>query len=238
MGQPPKTTFMKRNWRPSASILFGSALLLIFGALAIPKLRIMKTEANQSKAISNLSSLGIAMTEFDSQYGGFPSIESRELLIEEGIELPEGDTANAYLAQLLASKTLDSEKVFYIPGLKGTKEGDDIFDSPETTLARGENSFGYAILSDGRSLSQSYGSSAIPVLVAPVLKGGVSPVFDQNLFRGQAIYLKLDSSVGTREINKKGELVSKQTDQDIFKNGDNTIWGDDTPIVKAPWFLK
>ena len=229
---------MKKNGRPIFPILFVSVLVIIFGILAFPWLQKQKAKANQSKAISHLSSLGIVITEFDSQYGGFPSIDSREQLIGEGIELPEGNTANAYLAQLLASKTLDSEKIFFFPGLKGTKEGDDIFDSPETTLARGENSFGYATLSDGRSLSQSYGSSIIPVLVAPVLEGGVSPIFDQNIFRRQAVYLKLDSSVGTREINDKGKLISNQTEQDIFKNGEGTIWGDDTPVLKAPWFLE
>ncbi|MDA7882466.1 hypothetical protein N9A94_09205 [Akkermansiaceae bacterium] len=229
---------MKRNWRPSFSLLFVCVLLLIIGLLAIPKLRKMKADANESKVRAYLSSLGIAMTEFDSQYGDFPSKLTKELLQDEGCKLPEGDTANAYLAQLLASKTIDSEKVFYVPGLDGTKEGDDVIDSPETTLARGENGYGYVIPNENGFLSAGVRSSREPVLVVPVLKGGPNPKFDRRLFQGSGLLLHLDTSVGNYPINTQSELLDSKTGKNLFHPGDDTIWGKSTTIdVKAPWFM-
>ena len=219
--------------------LVGTIVLIALTSVATPNIFSALANARKARTINNAKQLGIALTEFDSQYGEFPSDVSGELFADEGIKLPKGDTANHFLAQLLASNILDSEQVFFVDGLKRTKKADDNFETPETMLARGENGFGYVMLDDGTALNQTHGSSEIPVLVAPLSKGGKLPTFQGKPFHGEGVVLRLDSSVGTNKINKKGELLSKKTGKNIFLNGQDTMWGTaDTPFVKEPWLLE
>jgi len=221
-----------------AECLIGSIVLLAMTTVAMPNIFSAFANKRKAKAINNAKMLGICLTEFDNQYGEFPSDLTAEVIIEEGEKLPKGKTANHYLAQLLATKIIDTEKIFYVDGLAGIKKADEIFNTPEATLARGENGFGYVMLSDGTALSQSYGSSLIPVLVTPVLKGGKMPTLQKKPFHGKGIVLRLDSSVGAYKIGKNNELLSPKFNQNVFLNGEGTIWGVDAPLLREPWLLE
>ncbi|MDA7882233.1 type II secretion system GspH family protein [Akkermansiaceae bacterium] len=212
------------------------AIIAVLAGLATPAILKAKKSADKAKTINNAKQIGIAMTEFDSQYGEFPSDETRQLLEDEGSEVPIGNTANDYLAQLLISKILDSEKVFYAKGVRGVREGDDVFNTRDKALEKSENGFGYIMLNDGTALSQSYGSSAIPVICAPLKSGGIDPVFDAGAYNNEYVYLKLDSSVGTGKVNEAGKALLKgQGKTTIMTTGEDTIWGStDQPIVRPP----
>lgn len=119
------------------------AIIAVLAGLATPAILKAKKSADKAKTISNAKQIGIAMTEFDNQYGEFPSDVTRDLLEDEGEEVPIGDSANDYLAQLLISKFLDSEKSFYTKGVKGAREGDDVFNTRDRILEKGENGFAY-----------------------------------------------------------------------------------------------
>lgn len=229
---------MAKSQRSLFPILFIGVLLLIVALLAIPKFRKMEEETNRANAFTNAKQLAIALTEFDSLYGGFPSEETKQLLIDEGEKIQNGDTANTYLSQLLISQALDSEKVFYVPRLPGTKEGDDVFDSPSTALAQGENGWGYVRVKEAK-LTKGPRSRSEPVLVAPLVTGGPKPKFDPHVYKGSGIVLHLDSTVTIYRIDSQGDLIHPKTSTNIFLNGEDTIWGSsDTPDVKAPWFLE
>ena len=229
---------MKKSRISKSERLVGATILFALTAVATPNIFSAFANARKAKAINNAKQIGICLTEFDNQYGEFPSTETANIIIEEGNKLPKGDTSNHFMAQLLTSKILDTEQVFHVEGMARTKKADNVFNTPETSLARGENGFGYVMLSDGTGLTQAYGSAAIPVAVAPVLKGGKLPTFQGKPFHGEGIALRLDCSVGTYKINKKGELLFQKAQRNIFLNGEDTLWGSvDTPDVKAPWLL-
>ena len=211
------------------------AIIAVLAGLATPAILKAKKSADKAKTISNAKQIGIAMTEFDNQYGEFPSDETRDLLEEEGEEVPIGDSANDYLAQLLISKVLDSEKVFYAKGVRGVREGDDVFNTRDKTLEKSENGFGYIMLNDGTGLSQSYGQSSIPVVCAPLKSGGIDPVFDEGAYNNEYVYLKLDSSVGTGKIKDGKALLKGQGKTTLTTNGEGTMWGStDQATVRAP----
>ena len=229
---------MQKSRISKPEYLIGATILFALTTVATPNIFTALANARKAKAINHAKQIGIAMIEFDHEFGHFPSEDSRKKLVAAGKKLPKGDTANHFLGQLLAANILDSEKFFYVDKIPGTKKGDDVFNTPETILGRGENGFGYVMLADGKPLSQEFRFSTLPVVVAPLLKGGKNPTFQRKLFNGEGVYLKLDSSVGTCEISKKGELLFRPTGKDLFSTEGETIWGKDTPDVKEPWPLE
>ena len=228
---------MKKSHFSKSECLVGATILFALTTVATPNILSALANARKAKALSNAKMIGIALTEFDSEFGHFPSEDSRKKLVTAGKKLPKGDAANHFLGQLLAAEMLDSERFFYVEELPGTKKGNDIFDTPKTILEQGENGFGYVMLSGGKPLSQNFGYSSVPVAVAPLLKGGKSPTFQKKLFRGEAVVLQLDSAVRTWQINEKGKLFEKGRVKDLFNTGEDTIWGENTPDVKEPWLL-
>ena len=155
---------------------------------------------NKAKAITNAKQSYLAMRAFHSQYGEFPSDVTRNLLEDEGEEVPIGDSANDYLAQLLISKFLDSEKSFYTKGVKGAREGDDVFNTRDRILEKGENGFAYI-----KNKSQTSAPSRLPLLLAPMTGKGLK--FDPKPFGGEAVVLHIDGSVKCYPIDGNGDIV-------------------------------
>ncbi|MDB4512561.1 prepilin-type N-terminal cleavage/methylation domain-containing protein [bacterium] len=61
------------------------AIIAVLAGLATPAILKAKKSADKAKTISNAKQIGIAMTEFDNQYGEFPSDVTRDLLEDEGV---------------------------------------------------------------------------------------------------------------------------------------------------------
>jgi len=175
-------------------------MIAVLAGLATPAILKAKKSADKAQTIFNAKQIYIAMTEFDNQYGEFPSDETRDLLENEGEEVPIGDSANDYFAQLLISKVLDSEKVFYAKGVRGVREGDDVFNTPDKILEKGENGFAYI-----KNLSHSSGLSSYPLLLAPMTGKGLK--FDPKPFGGKAVVLHLDGGVREYRIDGNGDIV-------------------------------
>ncbi|MDA7882467.1 hypothetical protein N9A94_09210 [Akkermansiaceae bacterium] len=213
--------------------LVGTVILIALTSVATPNIFSAFAKARKARTISNAKIIGISFLEFENQYGSLPSSKTKKLLAEEGIDQPTGDTANHYLGQLLASKILDAEQVFHVEGLARTKKCDGIFNTADTTLARGENGFGYVMKAGGEVFGTA-DRAQIPVVVAPLLKGGKLPTFHGRLFHGEGV----DCSVGAYIIDKEGILLSKDTEKNLFLTGEGTIWGEQAPEVKAPWLLE
>ena len=92
------------------------AIIAVLAGLATPAILKAKKNADKAKTINNAKQIGIAMNEFDSSYDSYPSEDTRIQLEEEGAEVPSGDDANAYFAQLIVGLSTDSEKIFYAKG--------------------------------------------------------------------------------------------------------------------------
>lgn len=211
------------------------AIIAVLAGLATPAILKAKKNADKAKTISNARQIGIALSEFDNSFGSYPSDDTRQTLEDEGVDVPDGDTSNAYLAQLIVSKAIDGEKIFYAKGVRGVVEGDDITNSRDKVLEKGECGFGYVMLADNEALSASYSTSATPLVVAPLKEGGTDPVFDIKAYNNECVYLRGDSSVATNRLTEEGKATLKgQRGKNLFSVGDDTIWEDDQPEVKSP----
>ena len=210
------------------------AIIAVLAGLATPAILKAQKAAAKAQATNNAKEIGSALLGFIDQYGGYPSESTRQQLIDEGSEVvPEGNDANSYLGQLLASGAVDSEKIFYVKGVKGSREGDNIFSSPDKLLAEGENSMGYVMLEGNEPLSSP--ASYVPVVVAPLKSGGADPIFDGGPFNDQYIYLTPDGAVSGGKISKDGKPISKGRGANgLFGVGKDSVFDDEIPDVKAP----
>jgi prepilin-type N-terminal cleavage/methylation domain-containing protein len=229
-------TKMRRGFT-LVELLVVIAIIAVLAGLATPAILRSKKKADMVKTVNNAKQIGIAMTEFDSSYDSYPSDDTRETLESEGAEVPDGDHANAYFAQLIVGQAVESEKIFYAKGVRGVKEPDDVFNSRDQVLKQGECGFGYVMLVGNEALSASYTKPSTPLAVAPLKEGGIDPTFDDNAYDGEYVYLRGDSSVATGKLDKAGEgkaLLKGQGRKTLFTVGDDTIWEDDEPEVKMP----
>ena len=145
--------------------------------------------------------------------------------------LPPGNDANAYLAQLVATDTIDTEKAFFAPGVLGAKEGDNIIGSPDKLLARGENSFAYIMAEDEAPLTDT--KSYTPLVIAPIKSGGDNPRFDGGPYGDKYVQGLVDGSSSAGDIAEDGSAKSKGRES-FFQSGRDSLFGNDTPVVKLP----
>ena len=208
------------------------AIIAVLAGLATPAILKAKKNADKAQAINNARQVGMALTDFDNEYSSYPSEDTRSDLEDLDLEVPSGEDANDYLAQLIISGKLDAEEVFYAKGVRGAKVGDNVV-TPGEVLAQGENSWGYVMLEDNSALSSSIASSITPILVAPLISGGVEPEFDPSPYNDKMVYFKADGSVSEATVKKDGTAALKKG-RTLFDTGEGTIWERDTPDVKEP----
>ena len=218
------------SWLSVLLVVF--ILVGIIGLVPAQFLRAAKANA-RSKALANSKTIVGGLLIFKSERGTYPCDQSRKLLEkEEGIDfLPKGKSANAYLAQLIAIDTIDSEKAFYAPGTEGMREGDNKKDTAKTLLAPGENSFAYIMAPKGEALTDI--SSRTPLIVAPVKHPGIVPIFDAKAYGGIFVRGNVDGSAQTGKLNDHGNALSKGRIH-FFQTGKDSLFGTDFPIVTFP----
>lgn len=197
------------NW---PQILFFLILILIttFLISRLPLLRAAKP-AHKGQALKNLKEIGAALLDFEEQYGDYPSERTAALLKEKDRWSPsEQESANFYLAQLLASKSVDTETIFYLQNHKGFRKGDDRFETADEALEKGENSFGYVMLTNRQTVHEK--GATYPIVTAPLARGGTDPRFNDRPFDGHFIYLRNDTSAVSGKIAKdgKGEIKGRR----------------------------
>ena len=216
-------------------VVFVLIIIIVLAGLGFPtRLKAAKASA-KAQATSNAKEIGSALIGFIEEYGGYPSHDTLQQLKKEGIKvLPIGNDANSYLGQLIAAGSIDSEKIFYVKGMEGIREGDNDFASPDELLKKGENGFGYVMLRGEKPLISP--GSIVPVVVAPLLTGGSDPTFDDKPFAGQYICLTPDGAVSGGKISKEGKPIAKGRGADgLFGQGENSVFNDqEIPDVKMP----
>ena len=119
-----------------AECLVGSVVLLALTTAATPNIFSAMANARKARTINNAKMLGIALVEFESQYGGLPCEDTKEMLIDEGAKFPKGTSSNHYFSQLIVSRILDTERIFFVEKMARTKKADDVFNTPETVLSQ------------------------------------------------------------------------------------------------------
>lgn len=177
--------------------------------------------SDMTDAVINARQIGLALFEFDTEYGKFPDETTIESVKQKtGTKLYLGKkSANDFLRQLLADGGLRNEQMFFakIPGARkpdGAITGD-------RALEKGEVGFSYI---SGLSTA---GNPSRPVLVTPVIPG--TNRFDRTVFDGRALIMKMDNSVISLPINADGHVM---VGGKHLLDPTNSVWG-----AKDKWKL-
>ena len=228
-------------------VLFGLLVFVAAILIFLPLIFRSSPGEERTKALANAKSVVGGLISFKDNYGSYPCDETRiklegnphdssindPLFLDVGPNvLPSGTSANAYLAQLIASDMIDQERVFFAPGVPGTREGDGIMGSADKLLAPGENGFAYIMAPDGMPLTDT--KSYTPLVLAPVKGPGEhEPVFDPKVYGGKLVYGLVDGSSSVVDIDEDGKAISLGR-KSFFQRGRDSLFGTDTPVVKYP----
>ena len=182
-----------------------------------------RKKPDQTEAVSNARQIGLALFEFENEYGSYPDTST----ISRVKERTETDlnlgakSSNDFFRQLLAAKMRQSEKMFYAK-IKGVRKADDDITGVEA-LKKSECGFTYflganELINPGR-----------PLVVTPTIPG--TDRFDPKPFDGKAIILRLDNSVTSMNIRKDGHVF---VDGGNRMDPTNPIWEGQPPVIAWP----
>ena len=180
-------------------------------------------KAKLNRTVSNLRQLGIALFEFEADYGAYPDDETGKVVKDKASSklTLSGTTSNDYFRQLLAAGLVQDETIFQIGN--PAKKADNVFTSDATALAPGECDVAFLV---GGSTE---GSPARPLAVIPLVAGTLK--FDPIALGGKAVILRNDNSVITLPISAEGDLMIEG--KTLF-NPAQKFWGGKKPIVAWP----
>ncbi len=217
--EKPKKSF------PWFYCLLALTVIVVLAGLTAPMVIRCPKKPDQTEATSNLRQIGLALFEFETEYGTFPSNETAKAVAaknpENNFDL-SGKSSNALFRQLFAANLTQSEQMFYAK-VKGTRKPDgDI--SPGRVLEVGEVGFGYV------SGLSTEGNPARAVAFCPIIPG--TDRFDPKPFDGKAVVLRMDNSVTSLRINEDGyAMLGGKT---LFELGGDTVWGQNVPDIRYP----
>lgn len=211
------------NWTVSLGLLGFVALLFI------PLDSRGKRNPDRTQAISNARQLGMALFEFESDYGHFPEASTAQAVTDRNSSSWSlGDrSSNELFRQLMVAKIVPSEEIFYAR-FPGTKRPDGKQTAEADAIAAGECGFAYIL-----GASTRWGPNSRPIAVAPLIPGTLK--FDRKPFDGRAVVLRCDNSVQSYQLRGDGTAVAPGG-MDLF-DPSQPYWGGKTPEVKWPELL-
>jgi len=200
------------------------ALIILFILIAPGVIRIQKL-ADLSEAKSNARSLGVALFEFDHEYGVFPNENTSAKIraVEKAIDRLSGKSSNSAFRQLVAADITHSETAFYA-NISGTHEPDGFIRASQA-LEKGEVGFSYI------SGLSSKDAPKTPLALTPLILG--TTIFDPKPFRGRAVVLYIDNSVTVHPIQEDGSI--RDDDGDIL-SPEHPVWKGEAPDIRYPEF--
>lgn len=199
-------------------------------------------KADQAKTTGRARGLGMALFDFESEYGSFPDHSTAaRVKARTGSTLPlGGSTSNDYFRQLIAAGIIQAERDYFYAPLPYVHEADNRIDGVNA-LAAGEVGFGYfldgtaALRISDDSVSGHRRNPGRPLAATPLLNPGSSDAFDPRPFDGKAILLRADNSVVSYPIRPNDGRVIVAGGKDLLQPGDDTVWGDGaTPKIAPP----
>jgi hypothetical protein len=198
-----------------------AAVLIYFSG---PRIIHCGKKPDQTEAVNGARQIGIALTEFQEQYGKFPDTSTIELVKQKtASDLNLGTrSSNDFFRQLLATGIAQSESPFYAK-IAGTQKPDNNF-TKDQALKKGECGFAYFIgaLNTDNPLR--------PIAISPMIPG--TDRFDPKPFEGKAVILRADNSVTSVPIILKTGHI-RLGGQDLMDPA-NPIWDGHPPIIAWP----
>lgn len=178
-----------------------------------------KMKALQTSAVMNLRQIGMALFEFETEYGSFPD-EKTAVSVKESAGAKadlKAKTANDCFYQLIASGILATDRIF---SLEPPKQGEE---KPKAPAQLTKCVFSYLT-----GLNAS-GNPSRPVVVAPLVNG--EKTFDPAVLGGKAVVLRVDCSVQSFPIDKGGHVMIDG--KNIFDPA-QPFWNGNVPPVVWP----
>jgi len=199
-------------------------IIASLAGLTAPMVIRQRKKADQTEAVSNAKQIGLAMFEFETEYGGFPDAATiATVTANTGTTIPmDATSSNGIFRQLFGAGYTQSEAMFFAKA-EGIKKPDGNITGAEA-LAPGEVGFGY-ILRGTTGLSTS-GNPARPYIVTPLL-GTSGNDFDANPFDSKAVVLRVDNSVSSLQI-LPSKKVNLSPGKELLATGADSVWGDTT----------
>jgi type II secretory pathway pseudopilin PulG len=228
---PPDPALLNRQPKWFKPVFYGmivASILFILALLTAPITVRSRKKADQVEATSNVRQIGLALLEFDIEYGTFPSDATVALVAKlhpaHSFDL-SGKSSNAMFRQLFAAELTQSEQMFYAK-VRNARKPDGNF-AHGKALERGE--VGFAFIS---GLS-SKDDPNTPIVLAPMIPGTTK--FDTKGFEGygQAVFLFTDNSARSFKIEKDGHIYDKGID---LLSPKHPIWKGKKPDIRYPEF--
>jgi hypothetical protein len=197
-----------------------AAVLIYFSG---PRITHHGKSPDQTDAVNNARQVGIALFEFQTEYGKFPDASTIEVVKQQTSSDWDLGTksSNDFFRQLLAVGISQGESIFHAK-IAGARRPDNNFTQAEA-LQKGECGFTYLV---GALESDS---PSRPILIAPMIPG--TDRFDPKPFEGKAVVLKLDNSVSSLPIDKDGHVI---IDGRNMMDPHHLIWNGHAPVIAWP----
>lgn len=225
------------NKRPRGFTLVELLVVIVIIAalagLSAPMILRQQKAAARTEAISNSKQVGLALLEFDQEFGSFPdNTTATDVADATGTSLNlTGNTSNDYFRQLIAYG-VQSEDIFFAK-TPYTRKPDKVITAGKA-LEPGEVGFGY-VMQDTTTGQSTSVNSGRPVLVTPLLNASTQWEFDPDPFGGKAVVLQIDNSAQTYIIKSQDNTVTVGGGKTLQQTGSETVWGTGTdPVLKAP----
>jgi prepilin-type N-terminal cleavage/methylation domain-containing protein len=228
-----KYTIMRRGFT-LVELLVVIVIIAALAGLTAPMVIRQRKKADQTEAVSNARQIGLALFEFENEYGSYPDQDTAIAVTSAtGSTLTLGATnSNDLFRQLLAGNFTQSEKMFYakVPG--AVKPDDNV--KGEEALKAGE--VGFAYMMKGTTGFNAAGNPSRPLAVTPLMGTATDGTFDPAPFDSKAIVLRMDNSVTSINIKLDKKINLGGTNSDLLTTGTDTVWGEmtETPTIKAP----
>ena len=227
-----KTNPIRRRGFTLVELLVVIVIIASLAALSAPMIMNKVKQAAKAEAISNSKQIGLAMFQFETDYGTYPDAETQKTL---NIEFPDADVkgsttgSNGHFRQLMQAGIAPSEEMFYAKA-GGTKKPDGNIKA-ENAMAAKEVGFGY-ITNKGVGMSTSGNPSRVIVATPLTAAGGFE--FDGGPFDGVAVLLKIDQSASALKISKDPKTGLGPVKVGGLNLDKAEFWGTVSPQMEAP----
>ncbi len=201
----------------------GITLIAVIAGLTMPLVMLQQKKAHRTEALSNAKSFGLALYEFNEEYGSYPNNETASLVAEKTSTPAEtGESSNARFRQLIRAGIVPTEEIFYAKISGSQKPDGDI--SGNNAIASGECGFAYI------NNTPSSPSHSRPIAITPFKPG--TDEFDPLPFDNKAIILWTDGSATLLSIETfSGEVL--HNGQHIL-DPKHPVWDGTPPVLLLP----